>query len=177
MMVEVVLMQRFILFLGHPTHALTAVLFVLLCAGGAGSLRCGRVDGSAVQALLPRWLFGIVGLGLAYVWGLPVLFEWAIGFPMSVRLALSVACLAPLGFLLGMCFPAGVRLLGDRAEELIPWVWAVNGATSVLGSALAMLIAMNRGFSDALLAGFGMYAVALVCVWRFGTPTEAQASA
>ena len=51
MMVEVVLMQRFILFLGHPTHALTAVLFVLLCAGGVGSLRCGRVDSSAVQAV------------------------------------------------------------------------------------------------------------------------------
>jgi hypothetical protein len=175
MMVEVALMQRFILFLGHPTHALTAVLFVLLCAGGAGSLRCGRVDGSALQVLLPRWLVGIAGLGLACVWGLPILFEWAIGFPMAMRLALSVACLAPLGFLLGMCFPGGVRLLGDRAEGLIPWIWAVNGATSVLGSALAMLVAMNRGFSDALVAGFGLYAVASICVLRFGTRTGAQA--
>jgi len=174
MMVEVVLMQRFILFLGHPTHALTAVLFVLLCAGGAGSLHCGRVDGSALQALLPRWLVGIVGLGLVYAWGLPILFEWAIGFPMAMRLALSVACLAPLGFLLGMCFPGGVRLLGDRADGLIPWIWAVNGATSVLGSALAMLIAMNRGFSDALLAGFGLYAVALVCTLGFRAATTDQ---
>ena len=171
MLVEVVLMQRFILFLGHPTHALTAVLFVLLCAGGAGSLYCGRADASALRARIPLWLAGIVGLGFVYTWGLPGLFEWAIGFPMALRLGLSAACLAPLGFLLGTCFPGGVRLLGERAEGLIPWIWAVNGATSVLGSALAMLVAMNRGFGDALFGGFAIYALALVCMLRFRGPS------
>jgi hypothetical protein len=165
MTVEVVLMQKFILFLGHPTRALTAVLFVLLCAGGAGSLYCGRRDLSQVRARLPLWLSLAAGLGLAYAWGLGTLFERAIGLPMVARMGLSAAFLAPLGFLLGTCFPAGVRLLGERAEALIPWIWAVNGAASVLGSALAMLAAMNWGFGAALLIGFGMYALALVCAW------------
>jgi hypothetical protein len=167
MMIEVVLMQRFILFLGHPTHALTAVLFVLLCAGGAGSLQTGRVAAADLGARLPRWLAGVAVLGGVYAWGLPRLFEWAIGFPMAARLGLSILCLAPLGLLLGMCFPGGVRLLGRRSEALIPWIWAVNGATSVLGSALAMLVAMNRGFGDAFLIGCGMYVLALVCALRF----------
>jgi predicted membrane-bound spermidine synthase len=174
MMVEVVLMQKFILFLGHPTRALTAVLFVLLCAGGAGSLYCGRLDAVALRARIPLWLSLIAALGLAYAWGLGILFESAIGLPVEARVGLSVVCLAPLGFLLGTCFPAGVRLLGDRAELLIPWIWAINGATSVLGSALAMLTAMNRGFGVALLAGFAMYALALVCVLRFRAPTAAR---
>ncbi|MEE8507909.1 MAG: hypothetical protein V3T07_02495, partial [Myxococcota bacterium] len=99
------------------------------------------------------------------------LFDWAIGFPLGARVSLSVLCLAPLGFLLGTCFPGGVRLLGDRAEALIPWSWAINGATSVLGSALAILLAMNQGFGVALLAGVASYGVALLCLLRIRGPT------
>ena len=163
MLVELALMQRFILFLGHPAQALTAVLFVLLMTGGIGSFYCGRLSASTVAARLPLWLSLVVAMGFVYTWGLPALFQWAIGFPKAVRVGLTVASLAPLGLLMGTCFPAGIRLLGERAEKLLAWVWAVNGATSVLGSAAGMLIAMNWGFSRALLAGFGLYAVALAC--------------
>ncbi len=171
MMIEVVLMQRFILFLGHPTYALTVVLFVLLCAGGLGSIYCGRLAPSAIRARLPLGLGLIAGLGLVYAGGLRFLFDWAIGFPLEARVSLSVLCLAPLGFLLGTCFPGGVRLLGDRAEALIPWSWAINGATSVLGSALAILLAMNWGFGIALLAGSASYGVALLCLLSIRGPT------
>jgi hypothetical protein len=71
--------------------------------------------------------------------------------------------LAPIGLLLGTCFPGGIRLLGERAEDLLPWVWAINGGLSVFGSALAVLIAMNQGFRMALLVGFAAYALAIAC--------------
>lgn len=163
MIVELSLIQNFILFLGHPTHALTVVIFVLLLTSGLGSLYSGRLGISQAMSRLRVWIVSLVALGLASAWTLPLLFKWAIGFPMPVRIGISIICLAPTGFLLGTCFPTGVRLLGGRATYLLPWIWAINGGMSVLASAMAMMIAMNLGFRWTLCTALGIYLVALIC--------------
>ena len=62
--------------------------------------------------------------------------------------------------------PAGMRLLNARQPALVPWVWAMNGALSVVGAILAIFIAMNWGFAMTLLAGTSMYVLASVLVRR-----------
>lgn len=166
MVLEIALMQNFVLFLGHPTYALTVVVFVLLLTSGAGSLAAGRVPPERAQTRLAWGLGAVVAFGLLAAWGLPALFDAGIGWPRPLRIALSGVVLAPLGLALGTCFPSGIRLLGERGEALLPWVWAINGCTSVLGSALAMVIAMNHGFRAALLVGVALYALAFALARR-----------
>jgi hypothetical protein len=83
---------------------------------------------------------------------LPVLFRALLGAPLAVRLLATAFSLAPLGFLMGIPFPAGLAWLRERAPGLIPWAWAVNGCTSVLASILAAMIALSAGFSWVLAA-------------------------
>jgi len=166
MLVEIPLMQRFILFLGHPVYAVTVVLFTLLIASGVGSLSSQRLT------LKRRWHGGYLvaaaaGLVVLTTLLLPGLFEAQIGLPIAGRIALSVAALFPVGFVLGIPFPTGLRMAHAVGSGLVPWAWAVNGAASVAAPAVAMLISLRLGFSITLHVGAAAYAVAalLLIFW------------
>jgi hypothetical protein len=149
--VEIPLMQRFILFLGQPIYAFTAVVVAILLFSGLGSLAAARLS--------PRWTLPLLVVAiLLYPLGLPILFRAVLGAPLGVRLLATGLSLAPLGFLMGIPFPGGLAWLRKRAPGLIPWAWAVNGCTSVLASVLAAMIALSAGFSWVLAAGALAYA-------------------
>jgi len=169
--VEIPLLQRFILFLGNSAYAVAAVLFSLLLFSGVGSQLSPRLP------LLP-------GLGLLVVLSLlmpvllPRLFALTLGLPLAARLGVTVLALAPLGFLMGIPFPAGIRTIarepapspdGEAQEAAahsdIPWIWAVNGAASVIAPILAALLALTFGFSAVLRLGAACYAGALLTAW------------
>jgi hypothetical protein len=150
-------MQRFILFLGQPIYAFTAVVAALLLFSGLGSLFAPRLS---VRWTLPLLTVAI----LLYPVGLPLLFQALLGAPLSVRLLATGISLAPLGFLMGIPFPGGLVWLQDRAPGLIPWAWAVNGCTSVLAAVLAALVALSAGFSWVLGAAALAYAGAWVAL-------------
>jgi hypothetical protein len=143
--VEIPLLQRFILFLGQPIYAFTAVLAALLLFSGLGSLAAPRLS---LRWTLPLLVAAI----LLYPFALPPFFRALLGAPLAVRLLATALGLAPLGFLMGMPFPGGLAWLGKRAPGLVPWAWAVNGCTSVLASILAAMIALSAGFSWVLAA-------------------------
>ncbi len=149
--VEIPLMQRFILFLGQPIFAFTAVLSSLLLFSGLGSLASPRIPS---HRMLPLLVIAI----LLYPLGLTLLFEALLGAPMALRLIATGLCLAPLGFLMGIPFPGGLDWLRRQAPGLIPWAWAINGSTSVLASILAAMIALSAGFSWVLVAAALAYA-------------------
>ena len=149
--VEIPLMQRFILFLGQPIYAFTAVVSALLLSSGLGSLAAPRLS---VRWTLPLLVVAI----LLYPLGLPLLVQLFLGAPLAVRLLTTGLCLAPLGFLMGIPFPNGLAWLRELAPGLIPWAWAVNGCTSVLASVLAAMIALSAGFSWVLIAAALAYA-------------------
>jgi hypothetical protein len=151
LLVEIPLIQRFILFLGQPVYGLTVVLFSLLFFSGLGSWASSRLPHRAALAVL-------VALVLAYPQLLPRLFDLFLGGSFGLRLLIAVATLAPLGFLLGVPFPRGVGWLERRAPALIPWAWGVNGAASVVASVGAALLALSFGFSWVLVAGALCYA-------------------
>jgi hypothetical protein len=154
--VEIALIQRFVLFLGHPTYALTVVVFLLLLSSGAGSVAARRwLNGSR---RLGQLLAGITGLIMLYVLLLPLLLPAAVGLPFIVKLLISAVTLAPLGFLMGMPFPSGLRMV-----ETVEWAWALNAAASVLGSVLAMVIAIHFGLTITLICAAVAYLLAAMC--------------
>ena len=144
---------------GHPVYALTVVLFTLLLGGAIGS-RMSQRTGDA-RRLLTMTLPIIGALAVVYAYALPYLFSSWLGLERPLRIALSAALLLPIGVGLGMPLPAGIALLGRHRPEHLTWAWAINGATSVLGSVVAMLIALTLGFRVVVLTGAACYVVAL----------------
>jgi spermidine synthase len=169
-LVEITFIQRFVLFLGHPTYALTVVIFLMLVSSGAGSLVSRRWLRGRNLARSP--LLAIVAGLLAYVFLLPAVLPSMVGFPFALKLIISGLLLTPLGFLMGMPFPAGLGALGAAAasnpttaetpgESGVEWAWAMNAASSVLGSVLAMVIAIRFGLSATLMTGAVAYLLAV----------------
>jgi len=166
-LVEIAFIQRFVLFLGHPTYALTVVVFLLMLSSGAGSLFSRLWLPRAEMGWLPLLL--VVATLLTYVAFLPGRLALLVGLPIEYRLVISAVLLIPLGFLMGMPFPTGLRALAAIAapefpaspDNAVEWAWAMNAAASVLGSVLAMVIAIQFGLTATLACGAGAYLLAL----------------
>ena len=162
MLIEVALLQRFVLLLGHPVYSLTVTLFSLLLGTGAGSLISQRIGDAKLLKRVEVVILGIAAVAILGIVALPPIIVFAIGASHMARIALAVALIAPAGVLLGMPLPAGMRLMAVNHSELVPWAWGMNGALSVIGATLAVFIAMNWGFSVTLLAGAAVYVLAAV---------------
>jgi spermidine synthase len=166
MLIEVALLQRFVLLLGHPVYSLTVTLFSLLVGTGLGSAASRR----AADATLGRTaaLACLGAMAIALVWGnaLPFIVRAAVGWPLPARILLAAGLMVPAGLVMGIPLPAGVRVVAARQPELVPWAWGINGALSVLGATLAVFIAMNWGFTVTLICGAGVYASAAALIFR-----------
>ena len=161
-LVEIAFIQRFVLFLGHPTYALTVVVFLLLLSSGMGSMASRHWLGQSGRAFP---LILITGAVLLYVLLLPRILNSLVGAAFPAKLAISAALLAPLGFAMGMPFPSGLRALArlrSRAASMVEWAWAMNAGASVLGSVLAIVIAIQFGLSVTLACGALAYLAALL---------------
>jgi hypothetical protein len=164
--IEVALIQKFILFLGHPVYALAVVLFALLCFCGIGSGISQRVAEGALKQRLLQVLLAIAGVVVVYVFVLPPIFYGLVHLSQAARIVLSVVLLAPLALLMGMPMAMGIRLAAARDAAIVPWGWGLNGATSVLGSVGALALAILFGFANVLFIGAAVYLVAAVTMLR-----------
>jgi hypothetical protein len=158
MLIEISQMQRLIVFLGHPTYALSVVLFSLLLSSGFGAYTTRSIT-QAGRGALGRLLLLLVAM---LVFG--VLTPYATSaFASTVnaeRIAVAAGILFPLGFFMGMAFPLGLKLAASQVDALTPAFWGVNGATSICGSVLAAAISMNAGIASTFWSGFICYAFA-----------------
>jgi len=160
-LVEIAFIQRFVLFLGHPVYALTVVVFLLLLSSGAGSMVSRWWLANTSRVWLPLLL--VAAALLLYVAVLPSLLGHLVGLPFPVKLLISAGLLVPLGFAMGMPFPTGLRALADATTgNLVEWAWAMNAASSVLGSVLAIIIAIQFGLNITLATGAVAYLLAIV---------------
>ncbi len=161
MFIEISQMQRLIVFLGHPTYALTVVLFTLLVGAGMGSLlseRLARGDEEGRAKLLLAALFAVlVVFGLLTPW----IIDAFVASTNAVRISAAVLLLLAIGVFLGMPFPLGMSLGASRSPSLTPWLWGINGAASVLCSVLATAVAMTWGIAVSYWMGVACYAGAL----------------
>jgi hypothetical protein len=153
MLIQIGLLQRFAIYLGHPTYTLAIVLFSMLLFTGVGSLASERIP------MRPGGLFRFVPLAIAVVLVVTVLALDGIlgrtvtaGLPARTIVVLAFA--APLAMLLGLCFPFGVRLV-RQTPTVAAWAWGVNGAFGVLASIIAVAVSIWIGID----ANFWMAAV------------------
>jgi hypothetical protein len=160
--VEVALIQKFILPLENPPVAVAAVLASVLIASGGGGLLSQRYPRLARPGVILLLAFLIALLALL----LPHLFVLSAPWPLPLRGIFLCLLLALPGALMGIPFPTGLRLLGQRAPELIPWAWTVNGVFSVLAPLLAVMLAMVAGFQGVLFCGAGAYLLAYLLIRR-----------
>ncbi len=169
MLVETSQMQRLIIVLGHPTYGLTVVLFTLLLSSGIGSMFSGRVSASpaAARSVMLILLAVLIVVGL----GTPAAVRMFEGSSTAVRIGVAGVLLAPPGFLMGMGFPIGMAAAVRRSPELVPWLWGVNGAMSVVASVAGVCLALASSISTAFYAGCAAYLLATIAYWTVSERT------
>ncbi len=162
-LIEVALIQKFVLFLGHPTYALTVVIFSMLVSSGLGSFLSRKLvdDRNGRLAAVLTIAAALVAVLAAIVQ--PVLTA-GVGLPLVVKMIATVVMIAPAGFVMGIPFPTGLRLLEKRHEPSVRWAWSLNAAASVLGSVSALVLALYLGLVETLLIGGGLYLCALAVI-------------
>ena len=164
-LIEVALIQKFVLFLGHPTYALTVVIFSLLVSSGLGSYASRRLVGSSPGRL--NLALGLVAVLVALLaLDVTVLLPKLIVLPLSAKIAITAVLIFPAGFLMGIPFPTGLARLEQWDSASVRWAWSLNAAASVLGSVAALVFAIYFGLIQTLLIGGALYLAALVAVAR-----------
>ncbi len=166
-LLELALMQKLTLLLGNPITTFAILLFTLLISSGAGSLISSRILKDKTRRLA-FVIAGIVTLGTIYSLSLQPIIYAVMDQSFELKVLVSLSILAPIGFLMGMPLPTGIRLLKGHKAEYIPWMWAINGAFSVMGAVLAVTIGIVYGSSIAMIIGILGYIAALGVsfVWR-----------
>jgi len=162
-MIEIVCIQRFTLFLGEPVYTFAVVLAGLLGFAGIGSWIVGRLDGNSRLSL--TWIIpSILVILLLTAITSPQIFSSALGLPLPWRIVIVFAMLGPLGTLLGMPFPVGLRIVANEAPAFVPWAWGVNGFLTVVGSVGALILGMMFGFTVVLAVSGACYLAALLAM-------------
>lgn len=165
MFVELILIQRFILYFGNPVYAASAGITSLLLFSGLGSYTSG--------ALLQRkWRLGavlgtIVALLLLYSVVLTPVLQHTVHWSLSLKGAVVALLVGPLAFLMGFPFPAGLVRVAQTAEAATPWAWGINGCVSVISTALATIVAVEWGFTWVMLLAAGAYCLPLLVQGRW----------
>lgn len=163
-MIEVALLQRFVLLLEHPTYAASGVVAGLLISSGIGSLIWGLSPWRKRQRiLLIAFIVIFAGLLFHSLAGGAVIHK-VIFLPMVLKVLIAAILIVPLGIAMGMPLPAGITVAGQQSSGTVAWCWALNGAASVVASPLAVTVAMAYGFSIVLFAGLLAYLTAFALV-------------
>lgn len=164
-MIEIALLQRFTLFLGQPVYTFAVILAGLLVFTGLGAYLANRFSSSP-----RRSLFWIILCTLVIVFitaaATPMVFSSTLGWELPWRIAISVLLVAPLGIILGMPFPTGLRIIASEAPALIPWAWGVNGFFTVIGSVGALIFGMAFGFKVVLIIAGACYLTSLAAITK-----------
>ena len=159
LMIEIAFMQKFILFLHHPVYAAAATLTAFLVFAGFGSACSSFLNKRYGQrSCVKLAIICIMALSLGYLLILPEIFVWGSSLSMPIKFLVSICLIAPLAFFMGMPMPLALDSLARNADYLIPWAWGINGCASVISSVLAVLLAMQFGFSMVILLAVMLYA-------------------
>jgi predicted membrane-bound spermidine synthase len=166
--IEIVLMQKFTLFLGHPTFGIAVVVSSLLVGSGLGSRWSARLaEPRNATWRLTLVLAAVLVLMIVFVLSGSVLTALQ-GYTRAVKVVLSIVALLPLGFVMGMPFPLGVRAANEAQGQgdVLPWLWSANAGGSVFGSVLAMVLAITWGLAWAGTFGAVCYLAASLAAWK-----------
>ncbi len=164
MFVEIVLIQRFILYFGNPIYAAAAVISCLLISSGAGSYYSSKLT----QRDYRIWIApAIIILLLIIIAGIlnPILLG-TIGWPIWTKLIILFLLIMPLGFIMGIPFPTGIADIAEKGSRAVPWAWGINGYFSVISTALATIIAVEFGFWWVMMCAALGYLFPVLSSWK-----------
>ncbi len=170
MLIEISQIQRLNIFLGHPTYSLAAALFTMLLSSGIGSYFSGADKHNFASGSKLRFIFLIITLILFGIFT-PYIIHAFREQSTEIRVLVSVLTLFPMGLFLGMAFPAGIKLAGEKAPGITPWLWGINGVMSVLATVISIIIAMNYGISVSYWTGAVCYLAAFAALISFTRKT------
>ncbi len=158
MLIEIPLIQKFTLFLGQPIYSLSALLFSLLVGAGVGSYLSGQIRKiNSVEKLVAASLL-VALMVILYLWILPSIFDRLLSATISARILASIGLIFPVGLVMGVPFPSGIKLLHKlQMTEQVPRMWGINGLSSVFGSILAISLGILWGFHTSLIIGAFLY--------------------
>jgi len=174
MLIEVALIQKFVLFLGRPTSALTVIVFSMLISSSLGGYFSPRILGTSERSLTGALAATALLIALLAVL-VPPLAATRAGWPMWTKIPATVLLIAPAGFVMGMAFPTGLARLETRDHSSVRWAWALNTAASVTGSSCAIFLAIHLGLRETLLIGGVMYLGALLSIQSGKRPAVSAA--
>ena len=162
-------MQQLSIFLGHPVYSFVVALAGLILSTGFGSLVSDRLSlGASGIARLPALAVTIIIVAYSQA-VLPVIHHFTPDV-LWQRVAVSLVLVLPCGFLMGICFPVGLRWMTRLEQESnLPWMWALNGAAATLGSFVAIVVSMETTITACVLTGAACYLLAAVALPAHGS--------
>jgi hypothetical protein len=153
MFIEIGVIQKISIFLGHPVYGLAIGLFAVIVSTGIGSLLFERPSATLGRTRFVLWAALVASyVALLPAW-LPVVVETFEGRGLPIRIFASLVAIAPSGILMGFGFPAGMRLVKTMDARPMPWFWAVNGAAGVVAASAAILISIEWSINASLWLG------------------------
>lgn len=158
MFIEIVFIQRFVLYFGNPIYAATAVISSILIFSGLGSFTTSYII-AARKSIMNVSLI-IIGFTILYSIFLTPILKLTINTPIPIKLLLTIILIGPISFAMGMPFPFGLRLLNRHNPTNICWAWGINGCLSVISAVLATVIAVEFGFVAVMMLSALMYFIA-----------------
>jgi hypothetical protein len=158
-MIEMVMIQKFIFFLGDPIYSAILVLTGFLIFSGWGSLSARKSDAPLEKTILKN-IAVILIVGVLFVLFLDPVLKISIHLPLGIRIILSLLLMMPLAFHMGRPFPLGISLLNESLPGNIPMAWAINGFFSVIAATLAIILSMSFGFMKVILLALFCYMLA-----------------
>jgi hypothetical protein len=156
MFVEIALIQRISIYLGHPVYGMAIGLFGIIVSTGLGSLCSYRL--SLLTGLRLHFWAGSLGIYLILLpYWFPILIDQFAAGSLLVRAAISLTAIVPSGVLMGFGFPTGMEIINSIDTRPTPWLWAVNGAAGVLAAGIAVLVSIQATISTTLWSGAMCY--------------------
>jgi len=165
--VEIVLIQKFVLFLGHIIFSSSTIIFSMLLFSSLGALYSQKLKIRKLNKIISIIFIFII----AYIFLLNFIIDYFISLNLISKIILTIIVVAPLGFFMGFPFPLGIRSI---EKELIPWAWGVNGSASVLSPILAILIALFVGYNFVLFLAGLIYFVGVAFIFQAPFLSKAQ---
>lgn len=165
MLVEIALIHTFTLYLGYPVLSLATLVFGILLGAGIGSRLSQGIREERVAAAVGWAVAALAVLSVLLLAGAPALFAATLSWDVRLRSLVTLAAVMPLGMLMGVPFPSGIRaVVADVGWQAVPWLWAVNGVASVIGSSAAMAVAKIAGFRCTIGVGIAIYVLAAALI-------------
>lgn len=160
MFIEIYLISKLVFFLGDPIFSTSIVITAMLILSGLGSLYSSNFKKRDKKKNLRIAAIITASTAVLYILVLPMILRALLGWPLIIKMVISLIMIAPAAFCMGMFFPTGLSSLSDKDKNLVPWAWGINGALSVTGSILPKIISIHGGFATVLIIAAILYLIA-----------------